>query len=92
MDAMGIDRAVLYPTYFLHYFPVVQNPDVAWALARAYNAWIKDFASADPERLIPVAVLPTQNVGLALEELKRVAQLGFRAAMAAEHAGEKLKL
>ena len=81
MDAMGIDRAVLYPTYFLHYFPVVQNPDVAWALARAYNAWIKDFASADPERLIPVAVLPTQNVGLALEELKRVAQLGFRAAM-----------
>jgi uncharacterized protein len=81
MNAMRIDKAVLYPTLFLHYFPVLQNPDVAWALARAYNTWIQDFAREDPERLIPVAVLPTQNVGLAVEELRRVAGLGFRAAM-----------
>lgn len=81
MDAMGIDCAVLYPTLFLHYFPVVQNPDVAWALARAYNTWVQDFARAAPDRLIPVAVIPTQSVGLAVEELRRVAKLGFRAGM-----------
>ena len=81
MDTMGVHRAVLYPTLFLHYFPLVENPDVAAALARAYNNWVRDFAKAAPDRLIPVAVLPAQNIGLAVKELKRVAKLGFRAAM-----------
>jgi predicted TIM-barrel fold metal-dependent hydrolase len=80
MDTMGIDTAVLFPTLFAEYFPVVQNPDAAAALARAYNDWIRDFCSAAPKRLIPVAVLPMQEVSFAIRELERVAKLGFRAA------------
>ena len=80
MDAMGVDQAVLFPTYFAEYFPLVENPDVAAALARAYNDWIADFAAADPKRLIPTAVLPMQNINFALAELRRVAGLGFKAA------------
>src|SRR5271156_5616510 len=39
MDAMGIDQALLYPTWFAEGFHLVEDPDVAYALARAYNDW-----------------------------------------------------
>jgi predicted TIM-barrel fold metal-dependent hydrolase len=79
MDAMGVDRALLYPTLFGEHFPLVENPDVAWALARAYNDWLHDFACADPRRLLPVAVLPMQAPSFAVRELERVVERGFRA-------------
>src|SRR3984885_14419266 len=40
MDAMGIDQAFLYPTWFAEGFHLVADPDTAYALARAYNDWI----------------------------------------------------
>jgi len=79
MEAMGIGQALLLPTLFSEYFPLIENPDVAWALARAYNDWLRDFISVSPERLIPAAVLPMQSPGLAVRELTRVAENGFRA-------------
>jgi predicted TIM-barrel fold metal-dependent hydrolase len=80
MDAMGVERALLFPTLFAEHFPLVESPDVAWALARAYNDWLAEFAAADPRRLLPVAVLPLQSPSLAVRELERVAARGFRAA------------
>lgn len=79
MDAMGIDQALLLPTLFSEYFPLIENPDAAWALARAYNDWIADFSSAAPHRFVPAAILPVQNVSFAVRELRRVAAKGFRA-------------
>lgn len=79
MDAMGVQVAVLFPTLFAEYFPVIQNPDAAAALARAYNDWIHDFAALAPQRLIPAALLPMQDVTFALRELRRIAARGFRA-------------
>jgi hypothetical protein len=43
MDAMGIDQAFLYPIRFAEGFHLVDDPDVAYALARAYNNWVADF-------------------------------------------------
>src|SRR6202158_6106785 len=80
MDAMGIDQAVLFPTLFAEYFPAIENPDVAYALARAYNDWIWDFSRKAPKRLLPVAVLPLQDVNFSLRELRRAAKRGFHAA------------
>jgi predicted TIM-barrel fold metal-dependent hydrolase len=79
MDALGIDQAILFPTLFAEYFPAIENPDVAHALARAYNDWIWDFSRKAPERLIPIAILPLQDVNFSLRELRRVAKRGFRA-------------
>src|SRR5581483_7372016 len=73
------DRALLFPTLFAEHFPLVENPDVAWALARAYNDWLLHFATADPHRLIPVAVLPMQAPSFAVQELERVAKRGAKA-------------
>ena len=79
MDALGIDQALLFPTLFAEYFPMIENADVAAALARAYNDWIRDFSRHSPRRLVPVAVLPVQDINFSLAELRRVVKRGFRA-------------
>ena len=80
MDAMGVDQALLYPTWFAEGFFLVHDPDVAYALARAYNDWIADFCQAAPDRLFAAAMVPLQNMDFALEELQRVAQHSVRSA------------
>ncbi len=81
MDAMGIDQALLYPTWFAEGFHLVEDPDVSFALARAYNDWMADFCSVGPDRLFAAAMVPLGNMDFALAELNRVAQLRcFRAA------------
>src|SRR5580700_5944185 len=80
MAAMGVDQTLLYPTWFAEGFFLVRDPDVAYALARAYNDWIADFCKAAPNRLFAAAMLPLQNMDFALEELQRVARIpSFRA-------------
>ncbi len=75
MDAMGVDQALLYPTWFAEGFPLIKDPDVAYALARAYNNWIADFCKAAPDRLFAAAMIPLQNMDFALEELHRIAKI-----------------
>ena len=75
MDAMGVDQALLYPTWFAEGFPLIKDPDVAYALARAYNNWIADFCGVAPDRLFAAAMIPLQNIDFALEELRRIANL-----------------
>ena len=75
MDAMGVDQAFLYPTWFAEGFHLIEDPDVAAALARAYNNWLTDFCQTVPARLYAAAMLPLQNMDFALEELRRVAEL-----------------
>ena len=79
MNEMGIHKALILPTLFLAHFPTVENADVAHALARAYNDWAWDFCQADPDRLLPTAVLPMQDVNFAIEETHRAAARGFKA-------------
>ena len=81
MDAMGIDQAFLYPTWFAEGFHLVEDPDVAYALARAYNDWVSDFCKAAPERLFAAAMVPLQDMDMAIAELRRVSNMScFRGA------------
>ncbi len=80
MDASGIDQVMIFPSTFV-YLPLVENADAAYICARAYNDWVYDYCSADKNRLFPAAVLPTQNVDFAIEELRRVAMRGFKSAL-----------
>ena len=73
MDAMGIDQTFVYPTWFAEGFHLVEDPDVAYALARAYNDWVADFCRADPDRLFAAAMVPLGNMDFALAELQRAA-------------------
>jgi hypothetical protein len=80
MDASGIDQVMIFPSTFV-YLPLVENADAAYICSRAYNDWVFDYCSADKKRLFPAAVLPTQNVDFAIEELRRVAKRGFKSAL-----------
>lgn len=75
MDAMGVDQTLLYPTWFAEGFHLIEDPDTAYALARAYNDWIADFCSTAPKRLFATAMIPLQNLDFAIEELERIATI-----------------
>jgi predicted TIM-barrel fold metal-dependent hydrolase len=79
MDALGIDQVMLFPTWFVR-LALLRDPRAAVILTRAYNDWVNDYCAADRHRLYPCAVLPLQTVDGAVEELRRVAKLGFKAA------------
>lgn len=75
MDTMGVDQTFLYPTWFAEGFHLVEDPDVAYALARAYNNWISDFCQAAPDRLFAAAMIPLQNMDYTIAELRRTAKI-----------------
>jgi predicted TIM-barrel fold metal-dependent hydrolase len=57
----GIDAAVIYPmiTRFTYEWG---DRELALACVHAYNDWLlEDFCSADPKRLIPIGVVPTDD-------------------------------
>src|SRR4029434_6730796 len=80
MGASGMHQVMICPSTFV-YLPLVENAEAAYICARAYNDWAYDYCSADKERLYPAAVLPVQNVGYAIDELRRVAKRGFKSAL-----------
>ena len=53
--------------------------DYAAAIARAYNDWLRDFCSEDPNRLFGAGLLAPHDANLAAEEVDRcVEELGFK--------------
>jgi uncharacterized protein len=77
LDKTGIESTVLYPTAGLGY-SMIQDPEWARALARAYNNWFHDRYFKRSNRLRGVALIPLQNVPEAVKELRRaVTELGF---------------
>jgi uncharacterized protein len=81
MEQEGIDVQVLFPTGLLNYGSTRQ-PDLAVALCRVYNDWLREFCQADPRRFKGVALVPCQDMREATRELNRaVTDLGMVAAM-----------
>jgi predicted TIM-barrel fold metal-dependent hydrolase len=68
MDADGIDAAFLYPSLGL-FSGAIHDPELAAATCRGYNRWLADYCSPYPDRLFGVAMLPMQNVEMAIQEM-----------------------
>ena len=78
MDQDGIDAAFLYPSVGL-FCGAVKDPDLAGAIARAYNRWLADYCAPYPDRLFGVAMIPLQSVDGAIEEMRFARkELGMR--------------
>ena len=75
MDEDGVDVEVLYCEFSaFRYLYLIEN---GWREAtRAFNDSLVDFASADPLRLIASYQIPIHDVGIAVDEVNRVASLG----------------
>ena len=78
LDLMGIDQVLVIPTMLINNLYFVENPQGAAAFARAYNNWVHDWCQTEPNRLFPAAIFAIQNTRAAVEEIYRVAKLGFR--------------
>jgi predicted TIM-barrel fold metal-dependent hydrolase len=80
MDASGIAEAYLFPTHatFLINHEQLAAP-VSAGFARAYNRWLRDYCAEDPARLHPVGVVSRHDPAMALAELERIIDHGFRA-------------
>ncbi len=81
MDREGIDMAILFRTSAQMAIQVDgQDPNFTFAVCRAFNDWLKDFASIDTERLRGSAILALNDVSLAAREAVRSVQdLGMTA-------------
>ena len=78
MDIQGIDIAALFPGFSLRACGWIEDPDLACAIARAYNNWLHAYCQSAPERLKGLAVLPFQDMQESVRELRRaVNELGF---------------
>ena len=81
MDADQVSIAYLYPSEMLSLPWALLSSSFAMALARAYNDWLIDYRATDPHRLRGAAVIPQQDLILALEEIERVRKLGMATIM-----------
>ena len=81
LDELGLDVAVLYPTYGL--IPIhITDDELRQAMAAAFNEYLAEQYAPYADRLIPVACIPTFTPEEALAELEHaVVDLGLRAVM-----------
>lgn len=80
MAQEGIDAEIVFPSLGLYAF-LIDDPEVELATAQVYNDWHDGFFSGHLDRFVRCAVLPVRRFEDTLAELKRVADLGFTAAM-----------
>ena len=81
LEDVGIEKTVLYPSEGLRSGKIV-NIDWAIDVTRAYNDWLADTYSRWNDRFVGIALLPMQEPGAAVEELRRVVtELGMPGAM-----------
>ncbi|NET59387.1 MAG: amidohydrolase [Symploca sp. SIO2E6] len=80
MLQMGVDISFIYPTYFSWIIAVDKMaPPLAGAFVRAYNNWLRDFCSYNPEILKGVGVVNPHAPEEMVSELQRIADFGWKA-------------
>jgi len=84
MDRQGVSVSVLYPSYGNYAIAADWiEPELAAAIARAYNNWLADYCAAAPDRLKGVALVALQDPQAAADEARRaIGELGLVGAMA----------
>jgi len=85
MDAEGIQAQVLYPNvggFGSGGFLALKEPELMLQCVRAYNDFLVEWCSTDPNRLVPVAAMPFWDVGECVKEVGRAVDLGHRAVLA----------
>jgi predicted TIM-barrel fold metal-dependent hydrolase len=74
-NADGVDAEVLYPSPALwDAIKLLDDVELKTACVRAYNDWIAEFCSHNPNRLIGLGKIPVGSVDEACAELKRCTQ------------------
>lgn len=79
MQKMGVDITFLYPTVGLCMLAIdTMERQLAGALTRAYNNWLRDFCNYQPDMLNPVGAINMHDPAEMVPELQRVAAWGWK--------------
>ncbi len=80
MDVMGIDIAFIYPTISMWILGMDGiKPKVAGAFVRAYNNWLQDYCSYNPQRMRGVGTINLHQPSEMISELHRIVDFGWKA-------------
>ncbi|MCB0994606.1 MAG: amidohydrolase [Acidimicrobiales bacterium] len=83
MDLDGVWAQVCFPDFARfagHRFLSSADPLLATACSVAYNDFVlEEWCAADPERLVPLGILPLWDVTDAADEVRRIAARGMKA-------------
>lgn len=80
MQQMGVDISFIYPTYFSWISAVdTMSPLLVGAFVRAYNYWLQDFCSYNPQALRGVGVVNLHQPEEMVDQLRQIADNGWKA-------------
>ena len=85
MDQEGIWAQVLYPNvggFGSGGFLKLEDPELMLECVRAYNDFLVEWCSEDPNRLVPVAAMPFWDVNECVKEVQRAASIGHKSILA----------
>ena len=80
MDKDGIDAEIAFPSLGLWLY-AIDDAEAELAQCELYNDWNNAYFSGRLDRFVRCGVLPVRDLNGALGEMKRIAGLGFTAAM-----------
>jgi predicted TIM-barrel fold metal-dependent hydrolase len=80
MNEYGVHAQVLYPNLvgFVTWAFMRLEPQLSFECIRASNDFLTDFASSDPTRLLPIAMLPFWDVDESVREMERCKEKGHK--------------
>jgi predicted TIM-barrel fold metal-dependent hydrolase len=80
MTEYGVDVQVLYPNLIGFQAPMIAElgPELGLLCTQAYNDFLLEWSSADPSRLLPIAMLPYWDRDASVAEMKRCIELGHK--------------
>ena len=76
-DEDGVEAEVLFPSPARFFYGLTEQP-FQQAIFHSYNAWLHEFCSYNPKRLVGLPLISILEVGHAVEDIKQYAKLGFR--------------
>src|SRR5690606_6226910 len=80
MELEGIDAEICFPSLALWMY-ALEDAEAEAASCRLYNDWNNEFLGSHPGRFVRCGMLPVIDFSNTLEEMKRLASMGFTAAM-----------
>ncbi len=82
LDEQGIRAQVLYPNvggFGNGYFLRLGDRELVAQCVMAYNDFLTDWTSADPDRLVAITALPFWDIELSIAEMRRCHEAGHKA-------------
>tara|TARA_R110002049_G_scaffold9363_1_gene47867 strand:- start:2939 stop:4045 length:1107 start_codon:yes stop_codon:yes gene_type:complete len=80
MELDGINAEIVFPSLGLWLY-CLDDAEAEAASCKVYNDWNNNYFSGNLDKFVRCGVLPVQDFSNTLEEMKRLAKLGFTAAM-----------